>query len=496
MFKSSDLVSFVLKMVGMPYWYGTCVYVCKDSLLKSKTNQYPAHYGSNRTATYKKHIAERKVCMDCIGMIKGFFWTNGGQGVLEYTQGGAAFSNKYGSNGCPDKGANGMLSWLKSKGCKNGKIATLPDVPGILLFKSGHVGVYIGGGYAVEAQGFAYGVVKTKVSKRPWTEWAYLPATMLDYDGASIDAPTISEPEPTTPTKLGDRVLRKGMKGDDVGELQTFLLQMGYQLPKYGADKDYGSETEAAVKAFQSAQGLTVDGVYGKASHTKLMAARQTPVDTPPSPVEPTSYTVGSTNETTIYNFLKEVIGVNTAAACGVLANIYRESGFRTDCYGDSETSYGICQWHKGRFTNLKTWCAENNKDYTKLDGQLWYLKQELEKSYKGVLSYIKSVTDDAEGAYNAGYYWCKKFEIPADTENNSVKRGELARGTYYPKYTQPQTADEGGTTYTVQRSDTLWSIAKKFFGAGNKYRLIMEANGMTSTVIRAGIVLKIPVNG
>lgn len=49
-----------------------------------------------------------------------------------------------------------MLSWLKSKGCKNGKIATMPDVPGILLFKSGHVGVYVGNGYAVEAQGFAY----------------------------------------------------------------------------------------------------------------------------------------------------------------------------------------------------------------------------------------------------------------------------------------------------------------------------------------------------
>lgn len=154
------------------------------------------------------------------------------------------------------------------------------------------------------------------------------------------------------------------------------------------------------------------------------------------APSDPDTYTIGGTNEETIYNFLKQVMGFNTAGACGILANIYRESGFRTDCYGDSETSYGICQWHKGRFTNLKDWCAENNKDYTSLDGQLWFLKQELEKSYKGVLSYIQAVTNDAEGSYNAGYYWCKKFEIPADTENNSIKRGELARNTYYPKYT------------------------------------------------------------
>ena len=119
-------------------------------------------------------------------------------------------------------------------------------------------------------------------------------------------------------------------------------------------------------------------------------------------------------------------------------------------------------------------------------------MKQELEKSYKGVLPYIKSVTDDVEGSYYVGYYWCKKLEIPADTENNAVRRGVLARGTYYPKYTQPQAPDKsGGTTYTFQRSDTLWLIAKRFFGAGNKYRLIMEANGMTSTVIRTGDVLK-----
>ena len=32
------------------------------------------------------------------------------------------------------------------------------------LWKSGHAGVYIGGGYAIEAMGTSKGVVKTKVS--------------------------------------------------------------------------------------------------------------------------------------------------------------------------------------------------------------------------------------------------------------------------------------------------------------------------------------------
>ena len=43
----------------------------------------------------------------------------------------------------------------------------------------------------------------------------------------------------------------------------------GYSLPKYGADGSFGAETENAVRAFQLANGLVVDGVAG----TKTMAA-------------------------------------------------------------------------------------------------------------------------------------------------------------------------------------------------------------------------------
>lgn len=48
-------------------------------------------------------------------------------------------------------------------------------------------------------------------------------------------------------------------------------------------------------------------------------------------------------------------------------------------------------------------------------------------------------------------------------------------------------------TTYTVKKGDTLWGIAKKYLGAGNRYTQIMAANGKTSDVIRVGEVLKIP---
>ena len=56
-----------------------------------------------------------------------------------------------------------------------GDISTMPEVPGLMLWKSGHAGVYIGGGYAIEAMGTRKGVVKTEVSGRGWQGWGKLP---------------------------------------------------------------------------------------------------------------------------------------------------------------------------------------------------------------------------------------------------------------------------------------------------------------------------------
>ena len=54
------LVAFCKAMLGQPYWYGTAVYKCTNSLLTRKTKQYPSHYGSNRTAQYKQNIAKNR----------------------------------------------------------------------------------------------------------------------------------------------------------------------------------------------------------------------------------------------------------------------------------------------------------------------------------------------------------------------------------------------------------------------------------------------------
>jgi N-acetylmuramoyl-L-alanine amidase len=47
--------------------------------------------------------------------------------------------------------------------------------------------------------------------------------------------------------------------------------------------------------------------------------------------------------------------------------------------------------------------------------------------------------------------------------------------------------------TYTVKSGDTLWSISSEFLGDGSRYVELMHTNGMSSTTIYPGDVLKLP---
>ena len=62
--------------------------------------------------------------------------------------------------------------------------------------------------------------------------------------------------------------LRRGDKGDNVLALQTGLTQLNYYTGKL--DGKFGAGTLKAVKAFQKAEGLKVDGLAGKATQAKL----------------------------------------------------------------------------------------------------------------------------------------------------------------------------------------------------------------------------------
>lgn len=85
-------------------------------------------------------------------------------------------------------------------------------------------------------------------------------------------------------------VIKKGSTGDDVRKLQSQLIKLGYLSGS--ADGDFGTATESALKAFQRRNGLTVDGIAGRATlnviySSKAKAAAPTSTPTPRATATP-----------------------------------------------------------------------------------------------------------------------------------------------------------------------------------------------------------------
>lgn len=139
--------------------------------------------------------------------------------------------------------------------------------------------------------------------------------------------------------------------------------------------------------------------------------------------------------ERQVYEYLTQQMGLPSSSACGILANIEKESAFNPGAVGDNGTSYGLCQWHAGRFSALKAYCRGRELDYQTVAGQLSYLRYELENTYSELLAQLRVQKNDADGAYRAAYLWCTEFERPVNMEQNGRLRGTIARGKYWNRY-------------------------------------------------------------
>ena len=65
-------------------------------------------------------------------------------------------------------------------------------------------------------------------------------------------------------------LLRRGIVHTGVKWVQWHLKRLGYDLGKWGVDGDFGALTDKAVRAFQAAQKIEVDGVAGKITRGRL----------------------------------------------------------------------------------------------------------------------------------------------------------------------------------------------------------------------------------
>ena len=146
-----------------------------------------------------------------------------------------------------------------------------------------------------------------------------------------------------------------------------------------------------------------------------------------------------SNNKSEIFKQLTTELDLNPAAACGIMANMEHESKFDpTLVIVDTNglLSGGLCQWNGGRFSNLQYFCSQNGYNYLSIDGQLAYLRHELSsKSYSYIYDYLKNVSNDADGAYDAAWYWCYYFEVPANRSYKADSRGYSAETKYWPEF-------------------------------------------------------------
>ena len=105
-----------------------------------------------------------------------------------------------------------------------------------------------------------------------------------------------------------------------------------------------------------------------------------------------------------MYAYLTGEKGLSHNHAVGLLANIRRESNFRTNVWGDNGTSNGLFQWHKDRLTRMQAAVPDWQTNWR---GQLDYAL--VEKGEPGQ-QYL-ATNWRTEG--DAAAFWTRKWERP-----------------------------------------------------------------------------------
>ena len=143
---------------GWGYVWGTYGTVLSPDFLESKIIQYPDEVGGKEDFIRENWLGKRTA--DCVGLIKGYSWYDTASQMTILV-----------SNGMPDIGADTMYENATEKGT----IDTIPEIPGLAVWKEGHIGVYIGEGEVVEAYRTTSGVIRSELANGGWTHWLKIP---------------------------------------------------------------------------------------------------------------------------------------------------------------------------------------------------------------------------------------------------------------------------------------------------------------------------------
>lgn len=266
MAKRSDIIrAKALSLVGSPYVWGGTGDRCTVSYRRTLMRQYPDHEGAIRSTCPAlrngrdecdpacKYLGRRVV--DCAQLVR-----------LSYKTAGISLPS----------GASSQ--WRRGKWIKQGPIADMPMDTVCAVYREkrgsnpmGHTGIYLGDGTVVDARGSRYGTLHKPLTSYPWTHYAVMPGMDDLIDALLPDVPPstpLQAQSPTTSAPMGQPTLRRGHRGADVARLQGLLTAAGYPLEQDGI---FGRQTREAVRAYQAAHGLTVDGMVGQQTWGALM---------------------------------------------------------------------------------------------------------------------------------------------------------------------------------------------------------------------------------
>lgn len=230
---------------GWPYVFGARGQYCTPANRRARYNATPA--GKD-----KENIKDRCKNFNSTTYCNGCKWFPENQMTRCFDCRGFTYWVLYAVYGWKLQGAGCTSQWNDDSNWKaKGKISEvgIPENTLVCLFYSqgGKEKVWEHTGFGlndetVECSGTVY--YKSKRDKK-WTHWA-IPKCVTG--GETVTKPT----------------LRKGSTGPYVVELQTDLINLHYDLGKYGADGKYGNKTVDAVKAFQRDHELVADGICGQ----------------------------------------------------------------------------------------------------------------------------------------------------------------------------------------------------------------------------------------
>ena len=143
----------------------------------------------------------------------------------------------------------------------------------VLLHERNHTAIYLGNGQIVQAGINERGGVTggqsgdqtgSEIGVRSYYKYPW--DVVLRYVGDLDESPEKTE------SNLDTGLIRRGQTGARVRRVQALLIYFhGISCGPDGVDGDFGANTEAAVRKFQAASGLTEDGIVGDDTAAALL---------------------------------------------------------------------------------------------------------------------------------------------------------------------------------------------------------------------------------